>query len=125
MWSDIRHKTIISEDPVIVAQYKKYYKLHYIGEDRPVFGCLGKDDWQSRPIEEFLRFMKQKHNAIKVVGLDILAEDEFQITYYLNHRLEGLPTEIQPRYLVGKYGSDSLLFKPISFDVYLLDKVDI
>ena len=53
--------------------------------------------------------------------LEIFTEDEFQITYYLNHRLEGKPHIIQPRYLLGKYGAEGLLFKPISFDVYLTE----
>ena len=121
MWSDIQHKAIIYEDPIIVEQYKKYYKTHYIGEELPVRGCLGRDDWYKEPLEVFCRFIKERYKAIKVIGIDILTEDEFQITYYLNHRLEGLKHDIRPRYLLGKYGQDSLLFKPISFDVYLLE----
>ena len=121
MWSEIRHKTIIYEDPIIVDQYNKYYKTHYIGEDYPIRGCLGRSDWSNRPLEEFCRFIRERYKAIKVVGLEIFTEDEFQITYYLNHRLEGKPHIIQPRYLLGKYGAEGLLFKPISFDVYLTD----
>ena len=121
MWSSVRRKIIIYEDPIIIAQYKKYFLTHYIGEDKPMHGCLGRDDWPNVPLEQFCRFMREKYNAIKVVGFDVLTEDEFQLTYYLNHKYDSMAHEIEPRYLLGKYGAEGLLFKPISFDVYLTD----
>lgn len=120
MWSSRQYKIVIEDDPIIIAEYKKYLKTHYIGEDYPFKGCLNRDDWSNLPIEQFCRFIREQYNAVKVVRVEFFNEEAMQLTYYLNHKYEGSKHTIYPRYLLGKYGDGRILFKPISFDLGLL-----
>ena len=119
MWSKAIYKAVIEEEPFVIDLFRDYSRTHCLGENYFLKGYLGIDNWANRPIEEFNGFMRQKFHAIKVIGIDVLSENEMQISYHINTRLEKASYEIHPRYLIGRYGEEGILFKPIAFDVYL------
>lgn len=117
MWAAVKHKAILTDTPEIINNIRYFVKLRPISEDRPIKGIISrsKESWYKKTIEEFF-YISTASKAVKVVGLDILTDDTYQVTYYLNGKLEGKKHSIAPRYLLGRFGKSECLFRLIAFD---------
>lgn len=124
MWSNVKHKTTFTDHPEVIDALREYLKLSPVSELRPGAGsiCQNINYWRKRTIEEFLSVYSPEKPVVKVVDISILTEDTYQITYYLKGKLEGKKHKITPRYILGRFGDDQILFRPIGFDFTLIDK---
>lgn len=124
MWSKVKHKATFTDHPEVIDALRDYLKLRPVSEDRPGAGsmCESFNYWQKRTIEEFLSVYSPVSPVVKVVDISILTEDTYQISYYLKGKYEGKKHKITPRYIMGKFGDDQLLIRPIGFDLTLIGK---
>lgn len=124
MWSDIKHKAIINDSPDVVNAIRDLIKYRPVSEERPIKGSISHSEefWRKRVIEEFILPVQKPNQVVKTTGIDILTNDSYQITYYLNGKFEGKKHTIAPRYLLGRFGDSGIILRLIAFDLILDDQ---